>query len=153
MVEGLAVEAVGAHGAQAVAGKPAADAGPSLDLMAAPHAAPSAAQASDFARAALDGPVRETSASLPPVSGGWASRVLHQVETLTGHLAMPGATASPAAAAPAGAEPGAVASGRDAMSAAVSQMERAYMFAIETTMASRGSTESTKIFNTLLKGQ
>ena len=67
---------------------------------------------------------------------------------------MPGGTASPAAAAPPdGAGPGGAASSRDAMAAAVSQMERAYMFAIETTMASRGSTESTKIFNTLLKGQ
>ena len=32
-------------------------------------------------------------------------------------------------------------------------MQNAYAFAIETTMASRGSTETTKVFNTLLKGQ
>ncbi len=153
MVEGLAVEAVGAHQAQAVANNPASNVGPSVDVMASPPAAPSAAQASDFARAALDAPVRETAASRPPVSGGWANRILHQVETLAGHLARPGDTASPAAATPGGAETGGAASSRDAMAAAVSQMERAYMFAIETTMASRGSTESTKIFNTLLKGQ
>lgn len=36
---------------------------------------------------------------------------------------------------------------------AVSQLQGVYTFAIETTLASRGSTESTKIFNTLLKGQ
>jgi hypothetical protein len=44
-------------------------------------------------------------------------------------------------------------SAKEEMSAAISQMEHAYMFAIETTLTSRGSTESTKIFNTLLKGQ
>lgn len=150
MVEALAVEAVGAHQPQAAASKPALDAGRSVDLMATPPAPPSAAQASDFARATLDATVREVPASLPPVSGSWAGRILHQVETLAGHLAMPG---EPAAAMPGVAGPGDAVSNRDAMSAAVSQMERAYMFAIETTMASRGSTESTKIFNTLLKGQ
>lgn len=36
---------------------------------------------------------------------------------------------------------------------AVSQLQAVYTFAIETTLASRGSTETTKIFNTLLKGQ
>ena len=36
---------------------------------------------------------------------------------------------------------------------AMQSMQSAYAFAIETTMASRGSTETTKIFNTLLKGQ
>ncbi len=36
---------------------------------------------------------------------------------------------------------------------AMQSMQGAYAFAIETTMASRGSTETTKIFNTLLKGQ
>ena len=35
----------------------------------------------------------------------------------------------------------------------VTSMHGAYMFAIETTLASKGSTEATKIFNTLLKGQ
>lgn len=39
------------------------------------------------------------------------------------------------------------------MDSAVSGMQSAYLFAIETAMASRGSTEMTKIFNTLLKGQ
>ena len=36
---------------------------------------------------------------------------------------------------------------------ALESMQGAYALAIETTMASRGSTETTKIFNTLLKGQ
>ncbi len=36
---------------------------------------------------------------------------------------------------------------------AMNQLQGVYTFAIETTLASRGSTESTKIFNTLLKGQ
>ena len=39
------------------------------------------------------------------------------------------------------------------MNGAVAAMEHAYFFAIETSIASRGSTEMTKIFNTLLKGQ
>lgn len=40
-----------------------------------------------------------------------------------------------------------------AMEDAVAGMQGAYVFAIETTLASRGSTELTKVFNTLLKGQ
>lgn len=39
------------------------------------------------------------------------------------------------------------------MADAVAGMQGAYAFAIETTLASRGSTELTKVFNTLLKGQ
>nr|WP_298797137.1 hypothetical protein [uncultured Acetobacter sp.] len=35
----------------------------------------------------------------------------------------------------------------------VSQIQATYTFAIETTLVSKGSTETTKIFNTLLKGQ
>lgn len=42
---------------------------------------------------------------------------------------------------------------RAAVDANIAQMEHAYVFAIEATLASRGSTEATKIFNTLLKGQ
>ncbi len=41
----------------------------------------------------------------------------------------------------------------EAMGKAVSEMQGAYIFAIDTTLASRGSTEATKILNTLLKGQ
>ncbi|KXV69386.1 hypothetical protein AD951_06880 [Acetobacter malorum] len=35
----------------------------------------------------------------------------------------------------------------------VAQIQATYTFAIETTLVSKGSTETTKIFNTLLKGQ
>lgn len=56
-----------------------------------------------------------------------------------------------AAAAPAAGSP--VATPAQVMEQAVSGMQDAYVFAIQTTMASRGSTETTKIFNTLLKGQ
>ena len=41
----------------------------------------------------------------------------------------------------------------NAMAEAVGNLQGAYQFAIETTLASRGSTELTKVFNTLLKGQ
>ena len=58
------------------------------------------------------------------------------------------------------AAPGASPSAADApssltksMADAVAGMQGAYTFAIETTLASRGSTELTKVFNTLLKGQ
>lgn len=40
-----------------------------------------------------------------------------------------------------------------AMEDAVAGMQGAYTFAIEATLASHGSTELTKVFNTLLKGQ
>lgn len=40
-----------------------------------------------------------------------------------------------------------------AMEDAVAGMQGAYAFAIEATLASHGSTELTKVFNTLLKGQ
>ncbi|MGI4793817.1 MAG: hypothetical protein ACRYG8_06980 [Janthinobacterium lividum] len=40
-----------------------------------------------------------------------------------------------------------------AMAEAVSGLQGAYVFAIQATLVSRGSTEGTKILNTLLKGQ
>lgn len=39
------------------------------------------------------------------------------------------------------------------MQQAIAQLDHAYLFAVQTTLASHGSTETTKIFNTLMKGQ
>lgn len=58
-------------------------------------------------------------------------------------------TAPPASSAVPQGEAGLTASMQDAVRA----MEGAYVFAIQATLASRGSTELTKVFNTLLKGQ
>jgi hypothetical protein len=81
-----------------------------------------------------------------------SSRLADQADDLSAHLAalnpmspshdVPNSKAGPASTA-----------AKDQMDQAVAHMERAYMLAIETTMISRGSTEATKIFNTLLKGQ
>lgn len=60
---------------------------------------------------------------------------------------------TPAAANPAEKSGGASPSSALQAGDAVSQLQAVYTFAIETTLASRGSTETTKIFNTLLKGQ
>ena len=107
---------------------------------------------------------------MPPSSDSLTNRLAHQADALSRYVgglqdqlghAIPSANGSASADAaaeprvigPDGAHKGGVTDGAADMRGAVSQMERAYVFAIETTMASRGSTESTKIFNTLLKGQ
>ena len=108
-----------------------------------------------FARAAAQTQPVDVQSSLPSSSDGIGGTLVHQVEQMARHLS----SLASSVPAPANAGPGGVAGAkppgmdRADTSAAVAQIERAYMFAIETTMASRGSTESTKIFNTLLKGQ
>lgn len=115
---------------------------------------PSRAEAADFARAVGSSPLVET--TVAPSTGGddLSARLAAQANQLSAHLQSLGpspASADTSAAPAAGSHP--LADARTQMGDAVAQIERAYMFAIETTMASRGSTETTKIFNTLLKGQ
>lgn len=116
----------------------------------------------------------EVRAELPSLGGGIGDRLMQHMEQLTHRLGglqngavsppssvmqpgamQPGAppTGTPAPARPGDGAPQATGLDRAGMDGAIAQIERAYMFAIETTMVSRGSTESTKIFNTLLKGQ
>jgi hypothetical protein len=125
-----------------------------IDYAAEPLHQPSAAQATDFARAASVPLVSEMQAAPPPSADGLSHQIGRQMDALIAHLKGPeSAKGSDAAATLEGGTKKEVGLDKDRMAAAVSQMERAYMFAIETTMASRGSTESIKIFNTLLKGQ
>ena len=123
----------------------------SVDLPTAPLQQPTAAQAQDFAQAIAAAPI-DVQPARSATDSNLMQHIAQQADAFTKHFKLPAETSAiPVsghgdAAAMAG-QP------QDFASAAVKQMEHAYMVAIETTMASRGSTESTKIFNTLLKGQ
>jgi hypothetical protein len=120
----------------------------------APLQQPAATEAADFVRATAAAPVRELNAATAPSDSGWTGGVAHQMESLASHLKALGAGHKPSESAVLADRPDVPeVNSKDVMADAVAQMERAYMLAIETTMASRGSTEATKIFNTLLKGQ
>ena len=131
-----------------------------LDLPSAPPQPPTAAQSGDFARAAAAS-IPDVPAALPSTQEGLGGRIERQANALAVHLnTLTHTKQAPDSAPTPGAEPRqkAVADHKEGMDKekidlAVSQMERAYIFAIETSLASRGSTETTKIFNTLLKGQ
>ena len=123
-----------------------------VELMAQPAPPPSAADATHFADAArLVASPAEVRALPPARTEPWGGPLVHRLETAMAEMKTPEAGAG--SRGPETAGPARTALDRDATTAAVAQMERAYMFAIETTMASRGSTETTKICNTLLKGQ
>ena len=128
---------------------------------------PSAQDAAAFARAALaqDSSPAGVQAAAPPLTESLGSRLAHQADGLSRQigglqgLLTPDAASGTEAAGPAatpngdGTGPAQATLDKDEMNGAVAKMEHAYLFAIETMMASRGSTETTKIFNTLLKGQ
>lgn len=152
MTGGLAIESV------AMAPPPAATAGGAVqghaqvELMAQPAPQPSAAAAADFADAARAAASPAEVLALPPMRAEtWGGPLVHRLETAMAHMKMP--EAGTGGRTPDAAGPLPTTFDKQTMDAAVAQMERAYMFAVETTMASRGSTETTKIFNTLLKGQ
>jgi len=149
MIEAVAVPPIAAQG-PAATGVPGSTGAPQVDLPAEPLQRPSAAQADEFARASGTAELHDVQATPPSSDGGLAGRIARQADALASQLKMPAAAGQPATA---DVQHEGGLSSKDTMNAAVSQMERAYMFAIETTMASRGSTETTKIFNTLLKGQ
>lgn len=152
MTAGLAIESVAALPPQTATSVGAPPGHPQVELMAQPAPQPSAAEAADFANAARAGAAPAEVMALPPARAeAWGGSLVHRLEAAMAHMKMP--EAGTGGLTPETAGPAPTTLNRDAASAAVAQMERAYMFAIETTMASRGSTETTKIFNTLLKGQ
>ena len=132
---------------------------------------PSDAQAAAFAQAVGQFGPTESWAARPVSGGSLTNRLAQQAESLANHLRAPGAASAglnglggEGEALPAFGGPGAMPAGphdlsqtlaanKVEISQSLDRMERAYMYAIEATMASRGSTEATKIFNTLLKGQ
>lgn len=113
---------------------------------------PSESQAAEFSDAVAIPAVREVDAAPVPPASGLAAGVVHRLEDATSQLDVFAAGRNSSSAAAGGSHAN-LDSSRQFISDAIAQTERAYIFAIETTMASRGSTEATKILNTLLKGQ
>ena len=107
-----------------------------------------------FERAAAA--VQEVQAAPAADAATLGSQIASGVEALSQRLAgwqkTHAAAASPLAATP-GPSGGGAPSLTKAMEDAVAGMQGAYVFAIEATLASHGSTEMSKVFNTLLKGQ
>ena len=148
------IEAITGPQQIAVAQDPSAPATQDVALPDGPLQQPSGIQAAEFGRATAAAPVREVNAVPAPSTPGWTGGVAHQMDLLASHLKVLDAGHEPPESTSFAKRPHtSETNGKEAMAEAVSQMERAYMFAIETTMASRGSTETTKILNTLLKGQ
>lgn len=115
---------------------------------------PSSGEIADFARAASL-PAPEQVQALTPSNQPDLSQTVAQgfdgfVQRVQASQQSFG-TGSPLTATSPSAEP--VSSVQETIERSIGGMQHAYAFAIETTMASRGSTETTKIFNTLLKGQ
>jgi hypothetical protein len=123
-----------------------------VELSNAPLPQPSHSQALDFERAVAARPVHEVRAAPVPASFGWTGGVANQLDSLASHLRVLSADQKPLESSP-DFSPSSELKSKDVATDAVTQMERVYMLAIEATMASRASTEATKIFNTLLKGQ
>ncbi|MGI4979448.1 MAG: hypothetical protein ACRYHB_03510 [Janthinobacterium lividum] len=123
-------------------------AGPSM-----PQATPT--DADSFTRAAAKIP--EVQVQPPSAAQALGQDLTHRLEQLSTRLQT--SFQPPAENAPvrdgvsASSEGGGAPKPTDVVGSAVSQMQAVYAFAIETTLVSRGSTETTKIFNTLLKGQ
>jgi hypothetical protein len=148
------VEAITGLQQIAVAQDPGSPASQDVSLLDGPLQQPSGIQAAEFDRATAVAPVREVNAAPAPSAPGLSGGVAHQMDMLASHLKVLDAAHGPSESTSFAKRPHtSETNGKEAMAEAVSRMERAYMFAIETTMASRGSTETTKIFNTLLKGQ
>ena len=122
------------------------------DISASAAPAPPASDAAQFAQEASH--VQEVQASRASAAQSIGQDLTHRLQGLSEHLQ---GWQKPApmehAHAAAGGHAGSGGAAGTASSDAVSQLQGVYAFAIETTLASRGSTESTKIFNTLLKGQ
>ena len=159
-----AVQALGAASGPAGANVPSIQV---ADLASQPPGQVSAQDAAAFSRAIqAQGQVpgvaapTEVQAALPPSADGLSSRLSREADALSHHLTDMQAQLNPAPDSASATSQGTDAGSPAPMDAhkaeidgAMAQMHHAYMFAIETTMASHGSTESTKIFNTLLKGQ
>ena len=127
----------------------------------APWQQPSAVEVAMFERAAA---LPEVEAVPHQIGDALSTRLVHQIDSLSAHLQAPPlplqnqGLENPAQAP---ADPKTFGNPSQAVRAtdwektqqAVAEMDRVYMFAIETMLASRGSTETTKIFNVLLRGQ
>ncbi|WP_131115249.1 hypothetical protein [Lichenihabitans psoromatis] len=152
------IEAIAAVQQLAAAKDPVPAGVQSVDVSSQAVQRPNATEAADFAEAA-GRTAHEVPAAAPSSTDSLATRLAHQADAMASRLKIPegfgqaAKTTQPEAPVAANDSMHTPGFDKENMTAAVSQMERAYMFAIETTMASRGSTESTKIFNTLLKGQ
>ena len=122
------------------------------DISASAAPAPSASDAAQFAQEVSH--VQEVQAPRASAAQSIGQDLTHRLQGLSEHLQ---GWQKPApmehAHAAAGGHAGSSGAAGTGSGDAVSQLQGVYAFAIETTLASRGSTESTKIFNTLLKGQ
>jgi hypothetical protein len=178
----LAVEAVSGLGSPQHLESSQAAGSQNLEVASTSLDRPAATQAADFARAAAAAPhgapahdvsahdvssVREVQAAPPPAEGRWTDWIARQMKDLESSLKLPNAAAGHAnGASPAGAPHG-LGSGKEAVKSdtikndafdrkgfeeSIAQMDQTYAFAIKATLASHGSSEATKIFNTLLKG-
>lgn len=126
---------------------------PVSDVSVAGSSTPSvsAADAASFAREAAH--IQQVQAPQPTAAQSLGEALAHRLESFSSSLQGVQRTAvghaRPVEGASHGTQPGLA----DAIGDAMGQLQGAYTFAIQTTLASRGSTESTKVFNTLLKGQ
>ncbi len=118
-----------------------------VELSDAPLQQPSHAQASDFVRATETLPIREVNAA-PVQPRGWTDGI----ESLASHLQdldagpKPVDSSSEHSQSPEGGP-------KDVMADLLAQMDRTYMASIEAAMIGHGTSEVSKVFNTLLKGQ
>ncbi|WP_407158259.1 hypothetical protein [Bradyrhizobium sp. STM 3557] len=144
------IEVVGALAAvQDTHPSPATNAGASETALERP----TQHQVDEFARAIEVSAVHEVSAGPVPSTGGMAAGAAHQLESFASHLKVFEVQNHHAGSAASSDQPPLDVPNSSVASDAIAQMDRAYTFAIEATMASRGPTEVTKILNTLLKGQ
>jgi hypothetical protein len=144
-----------------------------LQVADAPLDRPTAAQAADFARAAADATahgapthdipsIREVQATHPS-AGHWTDSIARQMKDLESSLKFSDPAAGHAGGtSPAGAprtlEPDKATTKNDALDKngsfedGIAQLRQVYAFTVKATMVSHGSSEATKVFNTLLKG-
>lgn len=133
-----------------IASSAASEIGKAAESLAStsPALDPSAA----FSQALLELP---SVASSPPAhaAGGLAGHLASGMRELSAKLASWHTPEAVSTSPTAGKDDLGASSMTVAMRDAVAGLEGSYTFAIEATLASRGSTETTKIMNTLLKGQ
>lgn len=100
--------------------------------------------------------VPEVQAQAPTSAALLGQDLTQRLEGLSDRLqapVQPGAATSDTASPSGKPDSNAPAGGSSMLADAMTQMQSVYAFTIETTLVSRGSTETTKIFNSLLKGQ
>jgi len=135
---------------QAMSVSPSLSVGEPPGTVSAPQAL--ATDLSAFEKAA-DTAIRNVQAAPIQQEGPLAAHLAASMQDLSSHLSGWQKAHVPAATQPIAPSASVSPSLTSSMADAVASMQGAYVFAIETTLASRGSTELTKVFNTLLKGQ